>query len=48
MLIPKGKLIELKAEFSILTDKIDKLLKQVNTVTEKIIVLKRKLVKFEE
>ena len=39
MLIPKGKLIEYKAELEILTEKIDKLLKEVNTVTEKIIIL---------
>ena len=37
MLIPKGKLIEYKAELEILTEKIDKLLKEVNTLQKKLL-----------
>ena len=48
MLVPKGKLIDLKVEVETIQDKIDKLLKEVNLVTEKIIILKKKLIKSEE
>ena len=48
MLVPKGKLIDLKVEVETIQDKIDKLLKEVNLITEKIIILKKKLIKSEE
>ena len=48
MLVPKGKLIDLKVEVETIQDKIDKLLKEVNLVTEKIIILKKKLIKSDK